>query len=110
MNKQIAIQLKKKAEDVAQMFSDPLRDHNPGRETFELEKIIALSEYTAAGIYLKNSGKRAIAFLYYNNGNWWFLFPSDSHLVGMSAFAEVKRRIEEENFKKNFMGEKGEIE
>jgi len=90
---------------VARMFSDPSRIHNLGGETFELEKIMALSEYTAAVFYLKNSGKRAIAFFYYNNNAWRFFFPSDSHLVGMSAFAEVKRKVEEGNFEKNFMGE-----
>lgn len=82
-----------------------MRDHNLGGESFDLEKIMALSEYTATVVYLKSSGKRAIAFFYYNNNAWWFFFPSDSHIIGMEAFAEVKRRIEGENFEKNFMGE-----
>jgi len=103
--KQIAIKLKEKAEEVALMFSDPSRDRNLGGESFDLEKIMALSEYTAAVFYLKSSGKSAIAFFYYNNNAWWFFFPTDSHLVGMSAFAEVKRKVEEDNFEKNFMGE-----
>ena len=90
---------------MAQMFSDPSRTHNLGGETFELEKIMALSEYTAAVVYIKSSGKRAIAFFYYNNNAWWFFFPTDSNLVGMSAFAEVKRKVEEDNFEKNFIGE-----
>lgn len=103
MNKQTAIKLREKAEEVARMFSDPSRAHNPSGEAFEVEEIQALSEYTAAIVYLKSSGKRAIAFFYYNNGGWYFFFPSDSHLIGMEAFAEVKRKVEEKNFEKNFM-------
>jgi len=108
MNKQIAIKLKEKAMEVVRMFSDPLRDRNPSGETFRLEYIDALSENTAAVVYLKSSGKKAIAFFYYNNNGWWFSFPTDSHIIGMSVFAEVKRKIERENFEKNFMGDKGE--
>lgn len=104
MNKNTAIKLKEKVEEVARIFSDPLRTRNPGGETFRLEDIIALSEYTAAVVYLKSSGKRAIAFFYYNNNGWYFFFPMDSHLIGMEAFADVKSRIEGENFEKNFKG------
>ena len=106
MNKLTAIKLRKKAEEVAKIFSDPLRDRNLGGETFELENIDALSENTAAVVYLKSSGKKAIAFFYFNNNGWWFFFPTDSHLIGMLSFAEIKKEVEGENFEKNFMGDK----
>lgn len=89
--------------DVAKLFSDLSRKRNPYGETFELEEINALSEHTAAVTYLKSSQKRALAFFYYNNNGWYFFFPSDSHLLGMEAFIEVKRKIERVNFGKNFM-------
>ena len=105
MNRQTALKLREKAKDVARLFSDPSRIHNPNDETFELEKINVLSEHTAAVTYLKSSGKRAVAFFYFNNENWYFFFPSDSNLLGMEAFIAVKREVEKMNFDKNFLEE-----
>ena len=102
MRKTLAISLRKKASEVAHIFSDPQRELNPSGETFEVERIDALSESVAGVIFLKNSGKRAIACFYFVKNDWRYFFPSDSHLLGMQAFAELKKRIEISNFEENF--------
>lgn len=101
MRKDIALKLKAEAERVAREFSNPFRDRNPGGEIFELEGIQALSEFTAAVIFKKNTDKRAVAFFYYVKDQWRYFFPSDSHILGMESFPEVKKRVEIENFSRN---------
>lgn len=105
MEKQIAIKLKKKAEEVARIYSNPDREYNPYGEIFKIDRIIALSGRTAAVSYLKNSGKRAAVFFHYVKNYWEYFFPTDSHIIGMLAFPEIKKKIEEDNFDKNFKGD-----
>jgi hypothetical protein len=105
VNKQVALKLKEKAEEIATRFSNPQRDYNGQQETFEVGKIIPLSETTAIVIFDKSSGKRALAFLYYiraSDGYWLYFFPSDSHLLGLQRLSEEMRKVEEFNFKFNF--------
>jgi len=102
MTKEIALRLRAEAARVAREYSNPLRDRNPGAEVFEVDEILALSEFTAAVVFKKDSGKRAVGFFYVIKGmEWRYFFPSDSHLIGMEAFPEVKKRIEIENFRRN---------
>jgi len=101
MRKDIALRLREEAERVAKEFSNPLRERNPGAEIFEVDEILALSEFTAAVVFKKNSGKKAVGFFYTVKDNWRYFFPSDSHLIGMEAFPEIKKRIEIENFSRN---------
>ena len=101
MRKEIALRLRAEAERVAKEFSNPLRERNPGGEIFEVDEILALSEFTAAVVFKKNSGKKAVGFFYTVKDNWRYFFPSDSHLIGMEAFSEIKKRIEIENFSRN---------
>jgi len=105
MNKEVAQKLSQKAKEIAEMFSKEDRQQNFNKETFEVEKIMPLSEFTAAVIYLKSSGKKAVAFLYWMNADsykeWRYFFPADSHILGMSAFGKIKINVEMENFDKN---------
>jgi hypothetical protein len=100
VRKEIAQKLMLEAERVAQEYSNPAREYSNG-EKFEVDDIKALSELAAAVIFKKSSGKKAIAFFYVVKDSWRYFFPSDSHLLGMEAFSEIKRRIEIENFGKN---------
>lgn len=105
MQKMVAQKLSERATHVASMFSLPDREKNTTGETFEVEKICPLSEYTAYVIYRKNTGKVAVAFFYYlqtGGGRWEYFFPSDSHIIGMGAFGKIKMDIENENWSKNF--------
>jgi hypothetical protein len=100
MRKDIALKLKAEAERVAREYSNPLRERGNG-EVFDVEEILALSELTAAVVFKKDSGKRAVAFFYVVKDSWRYFFPSDSHLLGMEIFPEIKKRIEIENFGRN---------
>lgn len=85
---------------MAREYSNPLRERGNG-EAFEVDEILALSEFTAAVVFKKDSGKKAVGFFYTVKDNWRYFFPSDSHLIGMEAFSEIKKRIEIENFGRN---------
>lgn len=100
MRRDIALKLKEEAERVAKEYSNPFREYGNG-EVFEVDEILALSEFAAAVVFKKDSGKRAVAFFYVVKDSWRYFFPSDSHLIGMEAFPEIKKRIEIENFSRN---------
>lgn len=105
MQKVVAAKLKEKADWVAQVYSNPDREKNTNGETFILEKVCPLSEFTAYGLFRKNTGKMAIAFFYYlqaSGGRWEYFFPTDSHIIGMGALGRIKMNIERENWDKNF--------
>lgn len=105
MNKDLAILLKDKTESVAKNFSNPDREKNTNAETFIVDKITALSENTACVTYKKSSGKFALAFFYHVNvagGQWYYFFPTDSHILGMELFSPAKQKIEAANFDFNF--------
>ena len=104
MTNEIAQALQAKADEVATRFSNPNRNHNYSGELFSVLQIKPLSEHTAAVIYEKDSGKQAVAFFYWmpKQNEWWYFFPTDSHLLGMSQFPSIKAAIEQDNFMFNF--------
>lgn len=101
MNDKMADKLAIKAEEVARNYSDPDRAMNFNKETFEVDRIIPLSEHTAAVIYTKNTGKKAVAFFHLMKNIYWdYFFPTDGHIIGMEAFGKVKLKIEMGNYNK----------
>lgn len=105
MTKDIAQSLSSRATEIASIYSDPARTHNPV-EKFDVEKILPLSEFTAAVVFRKNTEKRVVGFFYYvrtgSGGRWYDFFPTDSHIIGMASFGRLKQEIEETNYPKNF--------
>ena len=104
MNKQIALKLMEKAEEIAVKFSNPDREKNYNKETFKVEKIIPMSEKTAVIVFDKNTGKKAMVFAFWlgmNEGFWSYFFPTESHIVGMGKVTHVMQSVEEFNFKLN---------
>lgn len=104
MKKEIASKLSLKAKEVASKFSRTDRQGNFNSETFSVHDIKPLSEYTACVYFLKNTGKQGVAFFYYINqgdGYWQYFFPSDSHILGMEKFGELKMKVEFDNWGKN---------
>lgn len=104
MKQQIADELTGAAHDAAVHFSSKDREKNFNNEDFEVHEIVPLSEYTAAVVFLKNTGKKAVAFFYYVKNSWRYFFPTDSHFLGMRYVERVKSEIERENFKVNMNG------
>ena len=104
MNKQVAIHLKEKAEEVAKAFSNPNRDHNHTNEEFSVKSVRPLSDHMAAVIYKKTSGKLAVALFYYipAKTRWEYFFPTDSHILGLYQIPQLKHNIEEYNYSANF--------
>lgn len=104
MKKELAISLYASVQEVARVFSNPNREKNYTNEIFEFEQIRPLSDTTAAIVFRKNTGKKAVAFFYYVNsgmGKWMYFFPSDSHILGMEHFGMMKQEAEEFNYDKN---------
>ena len=102
MKQAIARQLQNEAERIATEFSNPDRELNTGGESFALEKVTPMSEYTAVATYLKDSGKFAIYYLFYVKNKWIGFFPTDSHLHGMAEMLHAKQKIEVANYSFNF--------
>jgi hypothetical protein len=106
MRRDLAEALIRKAEEIAQKFSNPFREFNGNKETFIVSNITPLSEATAVVEFNKTPGKKkAIAFLYWVKGNggfWGYFFPAESHVFGMQKLAGHLQRIEEHNFAYNF--------
>ena len=105
MKKDVAIKLKKKAEDIAKEFSNVDREFNISNETFKIKKVEPLSEYTAIVLFKKSSEKYAIAFCYYINmsgGIWRYFFPTYDHCIGMESVKGLLASVEKKNFSKNF--------
>ena len=105
MKKEIALELKNKAKEIAKYYSLEEREHNANKELFEVFEIIPLSEYGAAVVYLKQpTGKKAVAYFYWiemSGGQWRYFFPKDSHILDFMQFGKIKQKIEVENFDKN---------
>ena len=104
MNKQVAKELKIFTDVVCERYSKKDRTNNFNNETFKVQEIIPTSDHTATVIYEKNTGKRAAFFFYYiaSFKKWNYYVPTDSHINGMSAFANQKIEVERHNYKYNF--------
>lgn len=98
----MAIGLNKRASEVAVMFSKK-RGGNVLDETYEVEKIVVLSEVTAAVTFMKRpTGKKAVAWFYYINSHkkprWEYFFVTYSHLVGLNRVGGILHEVEQHNF------------
>jgi len=101
MRKDLAIRLKARADEIASNFSKPDRERNFNKETFDVAEIRPLSDTTATVIFRKNTGKLALAFLYWLNatgGRWEYFFPTDSHVAGMESIRPLLQEIERANY------------
>jgi hypothetical protein len=107
MQKDLAIRLKKQAEEIARQFSNPHREGNPMGETFQVYEIIPTSDQSAIVTFEKSTGKQAVAFFYYiprgASQGWKYFFPTDSHIAGMRAFEIHKMQAEQRNYQMNFL-------
>ena len=107
MNKQIAIELDSFVSEIASRFSRTDREGNVNNETFTVQEVIPTSNHSAVCVFEKNTGKRAVAFLYYiprgMSSGWKYFFPTDSHINGFRAFELYKFETERHNYKKNFL-------
>ena len=85
------------------ILSDPRQNpNNTMAYRFELDRVIPLSEDTAA-IICRNmdTDKVAAVFAWWGSDQqWWRLVPTDSHVLGMLMFPAVKGTVESENFDK----------
>lgn len=106
MNKTVAHKLNKKALEIAEKFSNPDREYNRSKETFEFSAVKILSETSAVAYFKKSSGKIAITAMFYikdpENGYWMYFFPKDSHILGMRKLPDILAAVEQHNFKFNF--------
>ena len=106
MNKEVAKELDSFTKELEKRYSNKDRANNFNNETFKAQEIIPTSDHTATVIFEKNTGKRAAFFMYYigpaNKKKWNYFVPTDSHINGMSAFANQKIEVERHNFKYNF--------
>lgn len=102
MNQQTARLLRNKAVEVALNFSRPDRGGNPAAEVFQVDRTVVLSEVTAAVIFHKSSGKKAVAFFYYINSRaaprWEYFFITYTHLTCLDRVKELLFDVEQHNY------------
>jgi len=114
MRHDLAHKLAITASKVADRLSNPNRPKNLAmKETFKVEEIVPLSEYTAAVVYLKSPTLKRVAVFFYfketgENPQWWNFVPKDSHIIGMKSFEKIKAKVEKLNFERNFDQQKEE--
>ena len=105
MNKTIALELQKFAEEIAERFSRKDREGNYNNEDFKVKEIIPMSDHTAVINFKKTTGKIGVAFCYYiargKSKGWKYFFPTDSHIIGFHSFLYYKLEAERNNFKYN---------
>ena len=105
MNKTIALELQKFAEEIAERFSRKDREGNYNNEDFKVKEIIPMSDHTAVINFKKTTGKIGVAFCYYiargKSKGWKYFFPTDSHINGFHSFLYYKLEAERNNFKYN---------
>ena len=63
-----------------------------------------ITTQSATIIFEKNTHKRCAMFFYYipRLKKWNYFVPTDSHINGMSCFANQKIEVERHNYKYNF--------
>ena len=104
MQKSRVIKLKQLSKTIAANFSNPNREFNHTNETFEVDKLIPLSESTALIRFKKNTGKMGLAFCYWLNmagGKWMYFFPTYDHCAGFDMLKDELHKIEIHNFEFN---------
>jgi hypothetical protein len=94
--------MRMKAIEIAKIFSDPKRGFNTNNETFKLDRLIPLSEFSVAAIYLKNTNKYVLFYLQYiQTGNGGFIqyhCVKYQHLEDYEKMKIILHEIEKHNF------------
>jgi hypothetical protein len=106
VNKHLAHELQRFADELARRFSRQDREGNFNKETFAVSEIIPMSDATATLIFKKDTGKKAAFFCYYiskgMSAGWKYFVPTDAHILGMVSFAYYKLEVERGNYAANF--------
>jgi hypothetical protein len=107
MRKDVAIELKNKALDIAKRYSNKDRMNNYNGETFIIDEIIPLSAQGAMVIFQKNTGKKAMAHFIHvdhpKNPFWQYYFLTSEHFINLDMFQKKYAEIEKHNFELNFV-------
>lgn len=101
MRKVIANELLFSVDKLITAFNNPNRELYTG-EDFKLKEMLVLSEYTAAVILEKNTGKQALVGAFYIKDKWSLFFLRESHVFGMRKFEKILESVEKENLDFNF--------
>jgi len=105
MNKNIAIALQEKANEAAFNFSRSDRANNHNNEKFWVEEIQPISAQSAYVIFMKSSGKKAIAHFINKKPDvphWEYYFIGCQHLLNLNILTEKYLEVEQYNFPINF--------
>jgi len=106
MRKDVAIELKNKALEIARRYSNKDRQNNYNGETFTVADIIPLSAQGAMVVFQKDTGKKALAHFIHvdhpKNPFWQYYFVGAQHFINLHQLEKVYADIEQHNFKLNF--------
>ena len=113
MNKLKAKQLEHFIPIVAGYLSHKDREKNYAKEEFHYYDKDLTSEEAVTVRYIKDQGKFVLVFFFWRpdksgqdipymkelGGRWYWFLPTDSHVLGMKRFAEIKNETEAHNYR-----------
>lgn len=111
MTKEVAQELQVEARKIALAYSDPGRANNFARENYAVAKIVPLSESVAGVVFIKSSGKQALALVFIQKmarrpgekNLWGHLFLTNAHILAFGGHVQdLYREVEAFNYPVNF--------
>jgi len=99
MKNDLQLKLNDLIKHVTHTLSQTSRPNNFNGETFEIEEILP-AEDCACVIWTKNTGKKAMAYFWWNYliGQWCYSFPSSSQALFLDLVKKSYFEVEKHNF------------
>ncbi len=100
--------LQETIKEVEIKFSQPTQKYTNPQE-FKLDKVVPLSDLTAALIFNRGSNTKTLLFAFHNGsteGKWQYFFVRESHVLGLSRLKDAYDLVENHNFSKAYYAEK----
>jgi len=103
VERSLAQSLFHKAEEVALDHSEHSGERGYKDVTWDVQRVIPLSEKSGGVIFKKSDGKKALGYFWWgknrdNKWVWRWMFPSVDQLFGMGKLQELHYEVEQENY------------
>lgn len=100
--------LQETIKEVEVKFSQPTQKYTNPQE-FKLDKVVPLSDLTAALIFNRGANAKVLLFAFHNGsveGKWQYFFVKESHVLGLNRLKDCYDYVENHNFSKAYNAEK----
>lgn len=100
--------LQETIKEVEVKFSQPTQKYNNPQE-FKLDKIVPLSDLTAALIFNRGANTKVLLFAFHSGSTeskWQYFFVRESHVLGLNRLKDYFDQVENYNFSRAYYAEK----